>query len=242
LRSFHKSKLSVASFQNFKESKAMTRVIKTSLTLALATVMIGFAVTQARADRVNYAADKCFGAGCATSSVRIGELALAFTESNLGVVDTAASSTALANFSPEMSGMSGLSFAGVKSQNSVGDASTVQRANAFRENGAAMLLPAVGMSLSFSHLQTPVFASSIDLGRSVSTASNGSFSVSSVGLNASKPFAFGATGTQPGITDVPPGGAPGVLEPPTMLLLGTGLAGAAAVVRRRLKSRAGISR
>jgi len=218
----------------------MKRVIKTSLTFAMATVMIGFAVTQARADRVSYAVDRCFGAGCVTGSVRIGELALAFTESSLGVVDPAASATVLANFSPEMSGISGLSFAGVRSQSSAGDADVFQRANASRANSSSLLLPAAGMSLSFSHLQTPVFASSIDLGRSVSTASNGSFSVSSVGVSATKPLAYGARIVLPGanVIDVPPGGAPGVPEPPTMLLLGTGLAGAAAVVRRRLKARA----
>ena len=72
----------------------MKRVIRTSLTVAMATVMIGLAVTQARADRVSYTVDRCFGAGCVTGSVKIGELSLAFTESSLGVIDSAASSSA----------------------------------------------------------------------------------------------------------------------------------------------------
>jgi hypothetical protein len=218
----------------------MKRVIKTSLTFAMATVMIGFAVTQARADRVNYSVDRCFGAGCVTGSVRIGELALAFTESSLGVVDTAASATALGSFSPEMGGISRLSFAGVKSQRA-GDASAAQHANSFNANSSSVLLSAAGMPLSFSRLQAPVFASSIDLGRSVSTASNGSFSVSNSAVSSNRSFSFGAknASTSGNVTDGPPGGAPGVPEPPTMLLLGTGLAGAAALVRRRLKVRAG---
>ncbi|MDQ2856759.1 MAG: hypothetical protein M3R68_10555, partial [Acidobacteriota bacterium] len=156
----------------------MKRVIKTSLTFAMATVMIGFAVTQARADRVSYTVDRCFGAGCVTGSVKVGELALSFTESRLGVVDTAASNAALANFSPEMSGISGLSFAGVKSQSYVVNTGTAQRTNAVRTNSSLELLPAAWMSLSFSHLQTPIFASSIDLSRSVRTSSASSFSVS----------------------------------------------------------------
>src|SRR2546426_8279920 len=45
------------------------------------------------------------------SQVRIGELALAFSESSLGVLD-AVSATAIADFSPELAGTSGLSFAG----------------------------------------------------------------------------------------------------------------------------------
>jgi hypothetical protein len=222
----------------------MKRATRTSLTIAMATVMIGFAVTQARADRVSYTVDRCFGAGCLAGSVKIGELSLAFTESSLGVVDSAASATALANFSPEMSGVSGLSFGGasVRSQGSAGDASATQRSNAYQANTSSLLLPAAGMSLSFSRMQTPIFANTIDLGR-VSTTSNSSFSVTGTDLKVSKTTRpYSSTDANPGGGDgLPPGGAP-VPEPTTMLLLGTGLAGAAAVVRKRLKARGRISK
>ncbi len=218
----------------------MRRVMRTSLTIAMATVMIGLAVSQARADRVSYTVDRCFGAGCLSGSVRVGELSLAFTESSLGVVDSAASATVLANFSSELSGISGVSFAGssVKAQGSAGDASAAQRANTIKATTTSVLLPASGMSLAFSRLQVPAFATSIDLGRSVSTTSTGSFSVTGVALNANKTtrpyWANDASYNGGGDLEGPPGGAP-VPEPTTMLLLGTGLAGAAAIVRKRLK-------
>lgn len=222
----------------------MKRAIRTSLTIAMATVMIGFAVTQARADRVSYTVDRCFGAGCVAGTVRIGELSLAFTESSLGVVDSAASATALANFSPEMSGVSGLSFAGasVRSQGSASNAKAAQRSNAYQANTSSLLLPATGMSLSFSRLQTPIFAGTFDLGRSVNTASNSSFSVTGANLRVSNTTRTSSGDeNHGGIGGVPPGGSP-VPEPTTMLLLGTGLAGAAAVVRKRLKARGRISK
>jgi len=210
----------------------------------MAMVMIGLAVTQARADRVSYAVDRCFGARCVTGSVKIGELSLAFTESSLGVIDSAASSSALASFSPELGGVSGLSFAGtsVKSQSSASDVSSAQRTNAIRTDTGSLVLPAGGMS--FSRLQVPAFAT-VDFGRSVSMTSNGSFSVSGVDLNVNKvTHPYWANEAEFGGDDIgaPPGGAPGVPEPTTMLLLGTGLAGAAAVVRKRLKVRRGSSK
>ena len=200
----------------------MRRVMRTSLTIAMATALIGLAVSQARADRVGYSVDRCFGAGCVSGNVRVGELSLAFTESGLGVIDSAASANALASFSSELGGVSGINFAGsaVKSQSS-GDASTARHVTATNANPTSMLLSASGMSLSFGSEQaSPAFATSIDLGRSL-TSSSSSFSVSGVPLTANaitRPWSNesdkgGDDGGKDGIDGAGvPGGAP-VPEP-----------------------------
>lgn len=216
----------------------MTRVTRTSLTIAMATLMIGLTVSQARADRVGYAVDRCFGANCVGGSVRVGELSLAFSESSLGTLDTAASTAAIGNFSPELKGIAGVSFAGstVKTDSTT-SAGNTSRAKTDKAESTEFL-PIAGMS--FSRLQGSAFTNSLNLGQSVTLNNSASFSVSNVALTGNKNApAFWANGAGSGFqVEGPPGGDPGattVPEPTTMLLLGTGLAGAAAIVRKRLK-------
>jgi PEP-CTERM motif len=147
----------------------MKRAIKTSLTIGVATVLIGFAVTQARADRVT-------------------------------------------------------------SANQVNQAVS-----------APSMLTADVMRLSFTAARAPVSAASTafaDLGTSVSALASTSFSVQATNLSSSRAPSVQTNGAPvivgdpalPGATDPAP-------EPTTMLLLGTGLVGAGAVVRRRLKTK-----
>jgi len=222
----------------------MRRVVRTSLTIAMATVMIGFAVTQARADRVSYSLDRCFGVNCVNGRVRIGELALAFSESSLGVLDAEVSATAVADFSTELGGTPGVSFAGapVESQGPVTAAVAAERSSGFDASTAPVMLSARRIRLSSSRLQLPAFTSSaVDLRRAANAISSGSFNVSGADLSANKFAPYQANMAEPGDVGEDTPAVPNP-EPTTMLLLGTGLACAAAVVRKRLKVRGANSK
>ena len=129
----------------------MKRVLQASLTVAVAAAMIGFAATQARADRIAFNAG--FGASVPGTSM-MGGIPLSFTDS---------------------------SFAAVSA------------------NGA-------------------------------------SFSVVSGNLTAER-ASIQSTKMRAGIVPSMPGGATTTPEPTTLLLLGTGLVGTAAVFRRRLRAK-----
>ena len=149
----------------------MRRVVRTSLTIAMATVMIGFAVIQVRADRVSS------GRGA---------------------------------------------------------------------SAAPVMLLAGGMTLSSSRLQLPLpdyTSSAMDLGRAFNAISSDSFSVTGADLSAHKFAPYQVNLLPPGKGGGEKGEAPVPNpEPTTMLLLGTGLVCAAAVVRKRLKVRGGNSK
>jgi hypothetical protein len=84
----------------------MKRVLQASLMMALATVMVGFLATQARADRVAFNGG-CFGAACAPGTLMGGIPLLGFSGTRLTVDAT---SVRVADLGPQVSATNSVNF------------------------------------------------------------------------------------------------------------------------------------
>jgi hypothetical protein len=154
----------------------MRRVLQISLTIAVATVMIGIAATQVRADRVPFNGG-CFGAACAQGTSRGGDFSIA-----LGTRLTVdATSVRVADFRPQVSATQSVNFSVVAAKSGTAQGALIESMRSRPGLTAEPIRNAVS---------TPVV----------------------------------------------------VPEPTTMLLLGTGLLGTAAVLRRRRKVRSSRSK
>jgi len=214
----------------------------------MAAMMIGFAVTQARADRISYNADRCFGTGCVTGAVGIGQLALSLTDASIEVYDSEASATALANFSFDLGSTFSvpLTDASVKSPEAAAEVSTTSQ-NSVSQNASPTMFSIAGLTLSLKRTPLPADTNlALAVGHSVRSAAKSSFSVAGVDMNG-KSVIYQANNALAGSGDSGTSGKPGGPptanpEPTTLLLLGTGLAATAAVARRRLKGRSATAK
>lgn len=220
----------------------MKRVFKSFLTLAMAMAMVGLAVTQARADRITLNSE-CVSCNPETLTVSGGSLSFStpgFT------VDFAMAKSAALEFASDVVSASDFSVASGDAQTAT-KVSAAQLAvrNSTRPASAAVALLSNSMLWPFSGshaVMNPTSSGSLAL--PIGNGRSGSFSVVAGNVanapSISSATAKGGTTFQANGFAPPDGGPPGgspVPEPTTMLLFGSGLIGAAAVLRKRLKGR-----
>lgn len=223
----------------------MKRVLKSFLTVAMATAMVGLAVTQARADRITLKSG-CAGVSCSPETLTVSGASMSHVASSL-TVDIATENSAALEFVSEVIAGRDLSVASAAAQTSTkASEAPLGVKNSARPRAATFDLLSNSMLWSFggSHSAMNATQSSASLALPMANGRSGSFSLvagnvvttPSIPATANKTGStFPANGTsepEPKIV-----GGPAVPEPTTMLLFGTGLVGAAAVLRKRLRNR-----
>ena len=221
----------------------MKKVFDRLLMFVMAIAMVGLAVTQARADRITLNAG-CLGASCNPETLTVSSASLSFGASSF-TLDIAIANLAQLKFVPDVVGGSDLSVASAGAQTAV-RVSVAQlgglKSSALRTSAAVALL---SNSLRWSFAGTHIVMNPLALS---GNSRNGSFSVAAANVasalsissaSAKAGTTLQANGVASSSADTVPNivAGPAVPEPTTMLLFGTGLVGAAAVLRKRLRGR-----
>ncbi len=205
----------------------MNKVLRNSITIALASVMIGLAASYARADKFD--ADSCFGSGCSANLLTTDSVASSLTMSAL----QAEAMTSFANLVLPLDGAAeSVSVSKAAAQSTSDD----NHANTARRDSVDQLT-SVAPSWSFVVAsQPPVETGSSALtaiGQSPMTVRQSNFSVTSVSSAVTTLTLTRDSKATPTVhSNFMTVAAP---EPATMILFGTGLLGAAAIMRRRLR-------
>ena len=221
----------------------MKRVLNSLFTVAMAVAMIGVAVTQARADRVTLNGG-CFSLSCVPETLTVNGIPLSFTTSTFAADVTAANATR-SEFEANTD-ITDLSVATPARQTSVAPATSASR----NVQSVSVSVPLLSNSFLWSFGGSSLNATrsvSSELAFPISHTQNASFSVVSAtaATSATVSFAKGGKGIHASSDPNPNivgGPAATVPEPTTMLLFGTGLVGAAAVLRRRLRAQRSSSK
>jgi hypothetical protein len=224
----------------------MKRVFKSCLMVTMGAAVLGLAVTQARADRIRLTG-ACVSLSCNPESLTVSAASLSFGASSLTLEIVAANSAAL-EFASNVVGVNdhGVASAGAEKAAKVSSAQDRIK-NSGRPTSTAVTLLSNSMLWPFTDNRTAMQVTQTSASSALPTGNGRSGNFSVVAGNVANAPSITSASAKAGTTlqakaiassstEAVPLGSP-VPEPTTMLLFGSGLVGAAAILRKRLRGR-----